>query len=132
MTDSIAVRLAMPGDPDLDADVDGLTVTAVAANTPTRELLVYLADGFGRMVDTASGRMRHFPAGDPDARVEHVELAAVLPDMPDRAWADYVATLERWRDTRTLLRMCCAPGRVTLLIEDRSTFLPFPRRPEPA
>jgi hypothetical protein len=44
MTDagSIAFRLAMPGDPDLDCDVHGITVTSVVAVTETREILLHL------------------------------------------------------------------------------------------
>ncbi|MFD6565473.1 hypothetical protein [Micromonospora profundi] len=64
--------LAMPGDPDLDADVDGLTVTAVVHNTDTRELLVKLVDGHGHFIDT-TGRRREFTPGEPDRRVKHAE-----------------------------------------------------------
>lgn len=123
--------LAMPGDPDLDADVDGLTVTSVVAVTETREVLVRLADGYGRFVDSTNGDMRHFPPGDPTARVSGGDISLRLPGMPDKVWAAYVGQLEAWRQKATPLRMCAAPGRVTLLIEDRSTFLPMPRRSDP-
>ncbi|MEU7802740.1 hypothetical protein AB0B10_26110 [Micromonospora arborensis] len=129
--DAIASRLAMPGDPDLDADVDGLTITDLHIDASARKLLIHLADGFGRFVDSASGNMQHFPAGLQTARVTHAEVGAWLPAMPDSTWTDFVTQLQTWRDQATPLRMCSAPGRVTLLIEVRQTFLPFPRRPEP-
>lgn len=128
----VAAQLAMPGDPDLDADVDGITITSVITVDETREILILGGDAHGRFLDANSGEMVDLLPGDPVARIHTVELSARLPGMPDQPWVDYVATLHRWRDQATPLRMCSVPGRVTLLIEDRDTFLPFPRRPDPA
>jgi hypothetical protein len=121
----------MPGDPDLDADVDGLTVTSVVAVAETREVLIRLVDGFGRFVDSGTGEMTHFPPGDPDARVSTADVKLRLPTMPDDVWASYIGQLERWRDEARPLRMTAAPGKVTLLIGGRDDLLPMPRRADP-
>ncbi|MEV1315452.1 hypothetical protein AB0J14_05125 [Micromonospora arborensis] len=124
----VTTLLAMPGDPDLDADVDGLTVTRVEVDANTRTLTVALADGFGRFVDT-TGANQEFPPGDPDSRVGTATVTACLPDVTEAVWAEYVTVLRRWWDTRMPVRLCAAPGRITVLIEDRNTFLLFPRKP---
>jgi len=123
--------LAMPGDPDLDADVDGLTVTAVRVRPASREIEVDLADGFGRFVTGPAAVVAHFPPGDPAARITAVRLAMRLPTMPDEVWGSYVGTLHRWQATATPVRMTTATGRVTLLIADRDDLLPVPSRPDP-
>ncbi|MFG2046044.1 hypothetical protein ACGFIW_01270 [Micromonospora sp. NPDC048935] len=123
-----AALLAMPGDLDLDADVDGLTVTRVGVDANTRSLTVDLVDGFGRFVDTTGGEQTFLP-GDPNSRVSTASITAWLPDATPDAWDEYVTVLRRWRETGTPVRMCAAPGRYTTLIEDRHTFLLVPRTP---
>lgn len=130
MTD-VTSQLAMPGDPDLDADIDGLVITSVVAFDDTRRILIHGGDAHGRFVDT-TGQVADHPPGHPTARITAVELSCRMPDMPDHLWADYVSTLCRWRDEAVPLRMTSAAGRVTMLIEDRDRFLPFPRRSETA
>lgn len=125
-----ASLLAMPGDRDLDADVDCLTVTRVNVDANTRSLAVGLVDGFGRFVDT-TGTVQQFPPGDPQGRVSTASVTAWLPDMPQPNWDEYVTVLRRWREMRTPVRLCAAPGRITVLIEDRNVFLLFPRTPSP-
>lgn len=118
-------KLAMPGDPDLDADVHGTTITAVVAAAETREILVRLTGGSGRWVDACSGESVDITT------LTDGELSARLPTMPDDVWNRYVGQLERWRDQATPLRLTAAPGRVSLLIENRDTFIPLPRRADP-
>ncbi|WP_433460628.1 hypothetical protein [Micromonospora sp. CA-248212] len=118
--------VARPGDRGLDADVDGLTVARVGVDANTRSLSVDLVDGFGRFVDTTGGEQT-FPPGDPNARVSTAAVTAWLPGMPQANWDEYVTVLRRWWETGTPVRMCAAPGRYTTLIEDRNTFLLFPR-----
>jgi hypothetical protein len=116
--------LAMPGDPDLDCDVTGLVVTAVVTRDDSREILIHASGGHGRWTDADGFDI------DVDG-IKHADLSARLPSMPDEPWADYLRTLHRWRDDAVPLRMTAAPGRVTLLIENAETFLPFPRRADP-
>jgi hypothetical protein len=116
----------MPGDRDLDADVNGFTVTRVGVDANTRSLSVDLVDGFGRFVDT-TGTAHVSRPGDPDARVGTASITAWLPDATPTAWDEYVTVLRRWRETGTPVRLCAAPGRYTTLIEDRNVFLLFPR-----
>lgn len=123
-----ASLLAMPGDRDLDADVDCLTVTRVGVDPNTRTLTVTLADGFGRFVDT-NGVTHDCPPGDLDNRVGTATVTAALTEATAEAWAEAVTTLRRWWDTGTPVRLCAAPGRYTVLIEGRHTFLLFPRQP---
>ncbi|MET8278366.1 hypothetical protein [Micromonospora sp. NPDC005174] len=118
--------LAMPGDPDLDADVDGLTVTRVGVDANTRSLTVDLVDGFGRFVDD-TGTAHEAPPGDPDSRANTASITAWLPDATAADWEERVSVLRRWWEARTPVRLCRAPGRYTTLIEDRKTFLLFHR-----
>lgn len=120
----VTSQLAMPGDPDLDCDVNGLVVTAVIANKDTREIMIRAEGGQGQWVD-ADGNHTEVD------NITDLDMTARFPDMADQVWADYTAILYRWRDDGTTLRMTCAPERITLLIETRDVFLPFPRRPDP-
>lgn len=40
----------------------------------------------------------------------------------------FVARLERWRDQAVPVRMCAAPGRLSLLVAENGDFVPWPRR----
>lgn len=122
----ILERIAQPGDPDLDIDVDGATVTAVVA--VDRHIVVHLRGGFGSMVNSDTGELATMPPGHPTAGVETATLHLWLPDAPDRLFDTYVSTLERWRDTAVPVRICGAPGRMFTAIEDRSSWLAIPRR----
>ncbi|MCG5464300.1 hypothetical protein MED01_002466 [Micromonospora sp. MED01] len=125
-----AALLAMPGDLGLDADVDGLTVTRFGVDANTCTVAVNLVDGFGRFID-AAGAAHTVPPGDPETRANLASIAAWLPDATPVAWSEYVTTLRRWWETGTPVRLCAAPGRITVLIEDRNVFLLFPRRTDP-
>jgi hypothetical protein len=113
--------VAQPGDPDLDCDVSGLTVTAVVAQG--REILARLTGGHGRWTDRDTGEQV-------SGVVQVVtELQANFAgDMPEDLFAALIVRLERWRDRAVPLRMCAAPGRVSLLVADGGDFLPWPRR----
>ena len=123
--DPIATRIARPGDPDLDCDLTGMTILSVVVADASREILLFAVGGCGTWVDDTTGDLVDVPC------VDHAEVTVRLPDMPPDVFAGYVAQLERWRAAATRLRMCSAPGRATLLIENRSTFLPLPRRKDP-
>lgn len=113
-----ADRVAQPGDPDLDCDIHDVTLTAVVALNEEREVLIRAVGGSGRW------------NGVQVAEVASLDYRCRLPDTPDDWWRRYIGQLEEWRDTGTLLRMCCAPGRVTSLVETRTRFLLLPRRRE--
>lgn len=112
-------RLALPGDADLDFDVSGLVVTAVVP-TAEQELLVRLAGGRGRF------------GGDPDP-VSNVssDVRAYFFGTPAEMFAAFVTRLQRWRDTRAPIRMCAAPDRLMVLIDNEGHFLPIPRHTHP-
>lgn len=109
--------IAKPGDPDLDCDLDGLTVTSVVT-TDDCELLIRLTGGAGTFPDG--------PVHDGSA-----DLRAWFPDTPPDLFAAFVARLQRWRDTAARMRMCAAPGRLTLLLNEAGDFVPWPRRTHP-
>lgn len=123
-----ASKVALPGAPDLDFDVRGLTVSAVVV--ADREILLRLVGGHGWHVDSSTGEMAHFLEDAPDRQVIEVDVGMRLPVMPDKMFADYVAQLQRWRDEGTPVRMCGAPGKDSLLIENRDRYVLMPRRLE--
>jgi hypothetical protein len=124
MTD-VADCIAQPGDPDLDCDLHNITITSIVAVDETREVLARFTGGYGRWVDADTGEMTT-GIHDVDG-----EMGARMPSMPEDLWRAYVAQLEAWRDRGTPLRYTAAPGRVSLLIESPTTFLPWARRPDP-
>ncbi|WFE52987.1 hypothetical protein [Micromonospora sp. WMMD1155] len=79
-----ASLLAMPDGLDSDADVDGLTLSAVDPNT--RSLAVHIVGGFGRFVDTTDTSW--VPSRDPNSPASTATVTAWLPDMPNPQWAD--------------------------------------------
>lgn len=82
--DQVAAQLAMPGDADLDADVDDITITSLITVDETREILIRGGDAHGRFLDANSGEMVNLLPGDPVSRIHTVELSARLPGMPDQ------------------------------------------------
>lgn len=129
--EEVKARIAKPGDPDLDLDVDGLTLNAVVVG-PNQQVLLWLTGGFGRFVDSRSGAWFVRLPGEPEAEIHTVQMAIGVPDMPPAAFAAYIARFTRWRDTAVPLRLCAAPGRLMTLIEDRDQFVVIPRRPFPS
>lgn len=116
--------IAKPGDPDLDLDVDGVTLVSVVMYGT--EILARFEGGFGEF-DATDGTRAVMEPGDPVAGVTEMNLTVGYTD-PDPEWfAKVVEQLEKWRDTATPLRVCAAQGRMTTVIEDRGTWLPFPR-----
>lgn len=124
--------VAFPGDPDLDFDIDRLTLTAVISDTTTHEILVRGTGGHGTMTDTATGKTITFTPDDPDTHLDETTFAARFPHADTTMFNRYVAVLEQWRDAATPLHVCAAPGRQTTLIENTDNWLPFPRRSDPA
>lgn len=120
--------VAKPGDPDLTLDLDGVTVVSVVR--VGWEILVRFVGGYGMWV-SPDGRVTHFPPGDPKARVTDGEWHLGFPDGSDVFLTEFVERLNRWRDGAIPLRMCCAPGRMTAVIEDRDNWLPLPSNPFP-
>lgn len=125
MTD-IADRVALPGSPDLDCDVDGLVLTAVVVEPDSQEILLHAKSGHGWWVDSNTGEIAN------DLDVARCDCRMRYPDMPPPLFAEYARLLEEWRDQGTPLRMTAAPGKVTLLIDPPDRFVPLPRRPDPA
>jgi hypothetical protein len=120
----VADRYAEPGDPDLDLDVSGVRLRAVVAEGA--EVLLLLSGGGGRLRDADTGLMTDVDSVEGDARVQ------CEPGDEDAGWFRFlVGRLEGWRDRGTELRMCGAPGKATVLIEDRRTWVPLPRRVHP-
>jgi hypothetical protein len=119
-------RLTFPGDPDIDLDVDNITLTAVVRID--HEFLVRAVGGFGWW-HTASGAVARFEPGDPESSVTEVNLRVGLPDMSPAGLDRYEERLCRWRDGAVPLRLISAPTRMASLIADRDDWLPLPRTP---
>lgn len=113
-----AGMLALPEDPDLDYAVTSLTVTSVVT-TETQELLVRLDGGTG------------WWQGDRHSDAVECNVSGYFPDSPPDLFAAFAARLTRWRDSGVPIRICGAPGRMTLLIDDAGAFVPFPRCDHP-
>lgn len=111
--------IALPGAPGLDCDIADLTITSVVT-TDDQEILIRLTGGHGQL------------NGDPvEVSNVHVDVRVQWPDMPPDLFAGFVARLQRWRDTAALLRMCAAPGRLSVLVDDDGALVPLPRRAHP-
>ena len=110
-------KLAKPNDPDLDLDLDCVTIKAVVV--VDREILVQFEGGFGRWF--SEGKMSEVDA------VLDGQITARIPDGSDKMFATLVGRLVEWRERQTPLRMCSARGRLTTLIEDRGKWIPLPR-----
>jgi len=121
----MAKEYAEPGDPDLDIDVDGLTLTAVVVTG--REVLLRATGGFGSFIDT-KGEIANFEPGDPVQELEELEGRLYCPYASDETFNYMVDLLMQWRDRAVPLRMCGAPDRMFSLIENREVWIPLPRR----
>jgi hypothetical protein len=122
----MAAEIAVPGDPDLDLDIDGVTITSVIALGC--EILISAKGGFGSWVD-ADGEVSVFPPGDESSGITDVEIAVGWHDSEKtRVYVKAMTTLLcRWRDQEVPLHMCCAPGKMSSLIEDANIWVPLPR-----
>lgn len=124
----VAALIAQPGDPDLDIDVDGVTLTAVVREGP--HLLVAGSGGYGAWVGV-DGEPAVFAPGDESSKITELNLNGYFPNSDEEFLAEFSARLEQWRDQQVPVRICGAPGRMTTLIVDRDNWLPFPRRALP-
>lgn len=104
------LRVAKPGDPDLDLNLTGIRLTMVVCRPGHRYV-----------------RLRTTPGHDSVALVLEWYLP---PSMPEREWADYHETLHRWRDQQAPIGVYAAPGAVTILVGP-GNILPFPRSRTP-
>jgi hypothetical protein len=116
-------KIAKPGDPDLDLDIDGVTVTAVVV--VGHELMVRTTGGWGTWISTDGTRFTAEPA-DPDSCVVEGQFNVAYPQYPKSA-AEQAVHLEAWRDTATPLRICGAPGKLTTIIENNDRWIMLPR-----
>lgn len=123
LTAEEAALLAVPGDPDLTFDVAGMTLTGVVYEEQT--LVLYARGGYGFWIDT-DGERCQFRLGDPVSEVETMSFT-VDYDAEDSGWfTPAYRLLCRWRDDAVPVRMCAAPGRVSVLIGGGGdTFLPI-------
>lgn len=119
-------RVAMPGDPDLDFDVEGLFITH--SLRWDNAMMLQLAGGAGRFTAVSSGSTAG-PEDDADV-VSDIEVevvaryVAVSPELLERLFAQVV----KWHDLRTPLHMTAAPGRLTRLSDPQTgVWVPIPR-----
>lgn len=112
LTEEQAAKVALPGDPDIDIDLDGLTLVSVVRDGG--EIIVRLTGGYGFWIN-ADGGHDWFRLGT-DARVDDVDIN--IDFGRDRLdLVDWIySKLCGWRDTGYPLRMCCAPGKASALI----------------
>lgn len=122
---SLLALCAKPGDPDLDCDVDGLSIESVVA-LGGEVIVTFGGEGWGCWPGFTA------EPGDESSRVVRAEIRAEFGPRADGTPADgYVerlaAHLDVWKARAVPLRVCCAPGRFTTLIADRTDWLAFPR-----
>lgn len=117
-------QLAKPGDPDLDIDVDGVTITSVTRMG--HEIWMMARGGWGGFHAT-DGTEFHADPGEEVAHLTELEMLAGYPEGSPEMLDEITSRLEEWRDQATPLRVCGAPGRMFTMIEDQSRWLPFPR-----
>lgn len=115
----LLARFAKPGDPDLDMDVHDTVVVA----------LVRCANDV--LIDCAGGHT--IGAGGPEA-VSAVRFTLAYPDsdISGHLLDTICARLEAWRDRRTRLRVCTAPGRIATMSEHERSWVGVPHRSAPA
>lgn len=118
--------LAKPGDPDLDLDVDGITITSVVRMG--HEIWVRATGGFGFWGGSDPWSA---PPGSHRAEDTEMQLVAGYPHSPEVMIGLVVAVLEQWRDQATPLRLCAATDRLMTLIEHPNLWLPWPRSGAP-
>lgn len=112
----------MPGDPDLDLDVDGATLVSVVPMG--HEVWMKLAGGFGQW--GGESPWEALPGSDESDETE-IQIQVGYLEPPEWLFRQLVSQLEKWRDAATPLRLCCAPGRYSTLIEDSDSWVPLPR-----
>lgn len=117
-------RLAQPGDPDLDFDVSGLTITSLTVMD--RDIMLSFTGGVGWFLNDDDGQRT------PDMTDVAADVIISVTSAPPDIWDVYVNYIDRWATDKTLLRMCAAPDRMTTLIASPSEWLPLPRTPFPA
>lgn len=115
---------AEPGDPDLDFDVDGVTLVSVVVQD--REILFRAEGGFGEWTNI-EGERTVFEPGAEHGGVHEIEGRLWFPNAKQSMFDLVVERMERWRDNAVPLRMCGAPGKLFTLIEDNDSFLLLPR-----
>lgn len=114
-------KIAKPGDEDLCVDVDGVTVAGVVCIG--NEVLVHLTGGWGTIC--AESGVTVIEPGDQGECFADSDAVITFRGTSELL-ARFVARLEGWRDTAMPLRLCCAPGRMSILIEDFDKWLPLP------
>lgn len=116
-----AGRLALPGDTDLDIDIEDLYITSVTVLD--REVIVGAFAERGYWAEE----------GGPLQEVHDCEftLSYWFDPSPAKFFDDLIAKLEGWRDNATAIRLCGSPGRLSTMSADFNTWTPLPRRPMP-
>lgn len=106
-----------------DMDIDACTLVSYARFNA--EFIIQLEGGFGTWIDSTTHE---------EARVGRskasIAFGYVHPQGEEytEALANNIdVILSRWQSEETLLRLVCAPGKFTVLIEDENKFLPIPR-----
>jgi hypothetical protein len=118
-------RLAKPMDHDLVVDFIGLQVASVALHDTS--FLISLTGGRGWRIRSDMARQDF-----KDASVTTTfDLADVdVPGLTCSELVDrYLQQLNWWAEGKTPLRLCAAPGKLTLLLSDPLTWLAFPDMP---
>jgi hypothetical protein len=105
--------VAQMSDITLDTDLQGLTVAHVVSFE--REVLVELRGGSGML------------QGNEEAGPYNSSVWLEMAGLPDHVVRTYLATLDRWRDDRTELRLLGAPEKMYALTGQDDAWLALPR-----
>jgi hypothetical protein len=121
---------AHPGDPDLDIDIDNLTLFGLLILDTEVSFQLHGGVGLWSMPDESP-----IPAGpDPKDWLERASGTITVgfpPSIPAYAREWYLSRLRRWETLSTPLRMLSSPGRSSTLMEDNETWVMIPRSKDP-
>ena len=117
-------RVARPRDPDLDLDMDHMSIAAVCCVGD--EMIVDLMGGHGRGRDTDDEPLIFDVAGGAEG-VASAKLTGRLPEVNTEAFTMMLERFETWQEAGVLLHICSAPGRPSAVIASTHDWVPFPR-----
>lgn len=110
------LRIAKPGDPDLNYDVAQLKITD----------LIVVDQSFLIFLDHGEGWAR-WPDGSTTEATSIGQIAIRLnDDASDETGRALSCVLDRWYVQGVPLRMCAAPGRLSCLIASPREWIPLP------
>jgi hypothetical protein len=113
-------KVALPGDEDLNLDLDGCGVSSVVVFG--REVMITLERGSGWMI---CDRELEEIGVDGSPQLEETTLMINAELWPDIAFNHVVGVLSQWNEEHALVRFTSAPGRLSVLMLDEGHWIPI-------